>query len=264
MSSTCLSPYSKLDKLTGESMAFPCGKCYPCLRRRVSGWSYRLVKEGSRCDSSFFVTFTYDTRYVPITPNGFMTLRKRDWQLFMKKLRKIYGNTRRIKYFAVGEYGGKTNRPHYHAIIFNADINDIEATWVDGKIHVGTVQEASIGYTLKYMMKKGKIPLHKNDDRLPEFQLMSKGLGENYLTDSMREWHHNDLVNRMYVNLPEGKKIAMPRYYKNKLYSQIERRQIGRKLSTEIVENAMSGQEERSVWEYYDRKMTKARLQEKL
>lgn len=37
------------------------------------------------------------------------------------------------------------------------------------------------------------------------------------------EWHKADLDNRMYLPIEDGKKIAMPRYYKLKLYSDEER-----------------------------------------
>lgn len=55
---------------------------------------------------------------------------------------------------------------------------------------------------------------------------MSKGLGENYLTDSMVKWHHDDLDNRMYVTTDQGQKVSMPRYYKQKVYTEMERKRI--------------------------------------
>lgn len=42
----------------------------------------------------------------------------------------------------------------------------------------------------------------------------------------MIKWHKNDLLNRMYINVGDGKKAAMPRYYKNKIYSNDERSEI--------------------------------------
>lgn len=74
-----------------------------------------------------------------------------------------------------------------------------------GSIYFGDVSGASIGYVLKYMTKFKSIPEHQNDDRLPEFSLMSKGLGSNYLTEKMVKWHHDDLTNRSYV-LVDGQK----------------------------------------------------------
>jgi hypothetical protein len=179
--------------------------------------------------SSYFITLTYDNKYIPISNKGYMNLDKRDIQLFMKRLRK--SNTEQIKYFICGEYGGKTNRPHYHMIIFNSDITTIQDSWQKGHIHYGQVSEASVGYTLKYMIKETKVPVHKNDDRKPEFQLMSKGLGKKYLTTKMQQWHKADLLNRMHLNVEGNKKIPMPRYYKDKLYNKQERGQIKEKYT---------------------------------
>lgn len=36
----------------------------------------------------------------------------------------------------------------------------------------------------------------------------------------MVEWHKSDLCNRMYINVGDGKKAAMPRYFKDKIYSK--------------------------------------------
>lgn len=175
--------------------------------------------------SACFLTLTYDTATVPITDKGFMNLQKRDIQLFMKRLRK--SNEHKLKYYLCGEYGGKTFRPHYHALLFNAELPTIQPAWPLGSIHYGSVTGASVGYTLKYMAKPSRIPLHKNDDRQKEFSLMSKGLGSNYLTPAMKKYHLSDLLNRMYCNLEDGKKISMPRYYKNKIYEEQQRQAIG-------------------------------------
>lgn len=184
-------------------------------------WSFRLMQEERHALSSYFITLTYDTKFVPISKKGYMTLDKRDVQLFMKRLRK--DNKNQLKYYICGEYGSKTDRPHYHMILFNADITTIQDNWAKGQIHYGGVNEASVGYTLKYMMKEKKIPKHQNDDRLREFSLMSKGLGKKYLTKEMLEWHNADHVNRLYCNLKDGKKISMPRYYKDKVFNRQQR-----------------------------------------
>lgn len=242
MSTRCITPFQVRDKITTEWMALPCGKCPGCLKRRTSGWSFRLVKEGERAQTALFVTLTYNTKYVPLTKNGYMTLNKRDIQTFMKRLRKL--SDKKLKYYVCGEYGSKRFRPHYHMIIFNANAEYVEKAWSQyqaglgyvpfGDIFIGDVNEASIGYTLKYMQKPGQIPKHKNDDRLKEFSLMSKGLGANYITDNMAKWHKNDLLNRMYVPMKDGKKIAMPRYYKDKLYSETQKLSINNHLKKVI------------------------------
>jgi len=214
-------------------MPLPCGKCPPCKKRRTSGWSFRLTKEGERSNSALFITLTYDTEYVPITKNGFMNLDLTDIQKFFKRLRKR--TNEKIKYYAVGEYGSSKKRPHYHIILFNANKEHIIDSWtIDnkpiGSVHIGDVSSASIGYTLKYMCKESKIPMHQNDDRKKEFSVMSKGLGQNYLTKQMIKWHKSDLENRMYVPIEDGKKIAMPRYYKDKMYTEQEKDKINKHM----------------------------------
>jgi hypothetical protein len=53
----------------------------------------------------------------------------------------------------------------------------------------------------------------------------------------MVEWHKLDLENRMYVPMKDGKKIAMPRYYKDKIYNESEKNRISRHIA-KITEDA--------------------------
>lgn len=216
----CLSPYYLKD--TEMQTPVPCGKCPECKKRRASAWSFRLMKEYERAESGSFVTLTYDPDNVPLSQNGFMTLNKRDLQLFFKRLRKMHPDTK-LKYYAVGEYGETYKRPHYHIILFNAKVELIHHAWKLGLIHIGTLTEASVGYTLKYMCKEKATKLFKRDDRAPERSYMSKGLGENYLTPQMIKWHKDKPTERVYAVTSDSKKIALPRYYRNKIYSEEER-----------------------------------------
>lgn len=236
----CITPYTGRDTDTGNAIAFPCGKCPECVKRRTSEWSFRLMQEEKHSSSAHFVTLTYNTKYVPISQNGFLTLNQKHVQNFFKRLRFNTGVTN-IKYYAVGEYGSENFRPHYHSLIFNLPSpNDVENAWVAdkrkgeknatpeklGDCHIGSVTGASIGYTLKYISKRRIIPIHRNDDRLPEFGLQSRGLGSAYLTEAAHAWHHADLLNRMHIVIEGGKKISMPRYFKNKIYTDFDRENI--------------------------------------
>lgn len=229
-----MTPYVKKPKWNDKnsgSVAVPCGKCPNCIARRISGWSFRLMQECSVSDSSYFLTLTYDTKYVPITQAGFLSLSKRDVQLFFKRLRKAHESEEPlspIKYYAVGEYGGQTKRPHYHIVLFNAYADLVQPAWDRGHVHFGGVSEASVGYCMKYMYKGPWRPMHRNDDREPQFSLMSKGLGKSYLTAENLKWHMDDVTNRMYCNILGGKKIAMPRYYKQKIYGDELRKEVGK------------------------------------
>lgn len=186
----CLTPYMVTAKHSKSLVPVPCGKCPGCRNARASQWSFRLMQEEKQSESAHFITLTYDTSRVPITKNGFMDIRRRDLQLFFKRLRKSIssdnkkagiksraGTGRPIRYYAVGEYGGKGNRPHYHLIIFNVELKHIQPAWNNGAVHYGQVTGASIGYCMKYITKPNKVPKHRNDDRTPEFALMSKGWG---------------------------------------------------------------------------------------
>lgn len=234
MSTACITPFIK--KETNQPL--PCGKCPGCVIRRVCGWSFRLMQHEKISKSAMFVTLTYNTDHVPIkTDSAYpMTLVKKDLQDFFKRLRKrsfieikigkrkhkVY---ERISYYAAGEYGSKSYRPHYHIILFGATVQAVIDAWKkDGKeigtIHIGQVTSASIGYTLKYISKPTRVPVCRTDTRQPEFALMSKGLGKNYINEKTLMWHKMDLNNRMYLPLENGKKCPMPRYYKEKIYSK--------------------------------------------
>lgn len=160
----------------------PCGKCPTCLKRRISGWSFRLTEHAKTATSALGVTLTYANGQLSRSKAGYLTLNKRDAQLFFKRLRKCRTPQQNldepIKYYLCGEYGGKTFRPHYHAIIFNSNHNDIMQSWLHGSVHFATPTAQWVGYTLKYMSKPKRIPMHAKDDRLREFSLMSKGLGQ--------------------------------------------------------------------------------------
>jgi len=122
----CYFPFKK----KGEDLLLPCGKCPYCLNRRANNWIFRLQQELKRADSAVFVTLTYENP--PLSFNNVLpTVYKPDVQKFFKRLRKIprdYSN-QPIKYYLCAEYGSKSFRPHYHAIIFNSDIESIQECW---------------------------------------------------------------------------------------------------------------------------------------
>lgn len=202
----------------------PCGKCVQCLQRRINGWTFRLNQELKRSTSACFLTLTYETE--PLSFNQQPTLDKTDFQKFMKRLRKKIKNSN-IKYYACGEYGTQTQRPHYHAIMFNMPqswINDsvkLHETWSHGHIYIGEAEMASFSYVVGYLNKGRWQPTHELDDRNPEFSLMSKNMGSNYQTPQMERWHKSRLAS--YATMPGGQKVSLPRYYRDKIFTKAER-----------------------------------------
>lgn len=235
--SGCISPFVKDTGVNGK-IAFPCGKCPICAKRQATGWSFRLMQELKISASAYFITMTYDTSHIPITEKGYKTLHKPDLIAFHKALRKL--NPLKLKYYQVGEYGTKTQRPHYHIILFNAKIDTIQKAWFKGSIHYGQVNEATVGYTLKYIQKKSSIIHHKNDDRQPQFASMSKGIGIAYTQrKEIINYHNNDPINRTCMTIQDGVKVSMPRYYKDKIFTEINRKKIAIFYKRQCEEEAL-------------------------
>jgi len=214
--------------LSKQDIVVPCGRCAFCLATRRSDWATRLHYEAKCHLKSQFVTLTYSDNNLR-WKNSVSQLDKRDLQLFFKRLRKAGYS---LRYYAVGEYGSKTFRPHYHAILFG-DINEdaIRKSWGLGQVHIGTVTQSSIAYTLGYIVNgKGWKMVTK---RVPPFALMSRkpGLGSNYLqgyditkddciaSPEMVQWHQADRKNYVII---DGKKRHLPRFYKTKIFSKID------------------------------------------
>lgn len=189
------------------------------MKRRLASWSFRLEVESLRWSKQFFVTLTYDTDHVPITKNGFMTLRPRDVTLFLKRVRKKIGT---IKYYYCGEYGSKNFRPHYHLILFanNGRELDIAGLWPHGNTHFGRVEAGSIRYTIQYFDKGQFKRSHDRDDRVAEFSRMSNGIGRDWLTPEMVR-HLLEHPEKGFIYDHEGRKIALPRYYKRRLFDYV-------------------------------------------
>lgn len=254
MNMPCNTPYLiENPSPTGFStIPVPCGKCYDCRMRLVSQWAFRLSMEEKICTSSHFVTLTYDTETVPITKRGFMSLDKTNHlKNYFKTLRNkyrykkfdpitgrekyMYDRVPRIKYFAVGEYGFQKDRPHYHVILFNSHEQYIVESWPYGSVHVGNVEQGSIMYCLKYVMKDGKIPKHKNDDRVPEYRRSSQKLGLNYLTDAIKKYHRQNPL-KPYITMEGGFKIAIPRYFREKIWDSLELSELNIMIAEQMSE----------------------------
>lgn len=225
----CSSPITIYHDDWSPPALVPCGKCLFCLSNKRQEWSFRIQQEHRYSNGSLFVTLTYSDRYLPA--GGYLV--KRHLQLFMKRLRKRL--PQRLRYYAVGEYGTKTERPHYHLLLFNIESSDqsqIRKAWPFGIVHIGTVNEASIMYCLKYIVQ----PQQKKDSRPKPFTLMSRayGIGGKYLTDAMVDYHKETGNTFCLLN---GEKVRMSRFYKSKIWNQTQLKSIGIKQRWQAVRN---------------------------
>lgn len=213
-----------------QFMRVPCGKCVGCIRRRALTWAFRLKQEAKDHPFASFITLTYDDDHLK-------DLNKDELQLFFKRMRK----RTKIKYFACAEYGGLTKRPHYHMIMYGEhNEKQVRDCWTDnkklpkGRIDFQPASYATMCYVAGYVNKKVATMVDPDQSVQKEFQLMSRGLGIGYLKNSIIDYHKTDL-SRTYVTLEGGVKVAMPRYYKDKLYTPAERRIIRNLQQTEFV-----------------------------
>lgn len=228
-----------------EYVVIPCGQCIDCRMQYSRQWANRMMLELQDHDEASFVTLTYNDENVPLSTyvdyNGeeqiSMTLQKKDLQLFLKRLRKeVYKNTgKRIRYYACGEYGDKTKRPHYHLIIFGVDFNTdkkqigkselgfpqytsetLEKVWTKGYSMVCDVSWQTCAYVARYVTKKHKGQSASYYDYFniqPEFPLMSRkpGIGRKYF-----DMHKDEIYKNQEIFISTGKggiKIRPPRYY---------------------------------------------------
>lgn len=78
----------------------------------------RLIHESQvTAGDSICATLTYDDEHLPLGGS----LRRADFVGFMRRLRKSLARKYlglRVRFFAIGEYGGDFGRPHYHVILF--------------------------------------------------------------------------------------------------------------------------------------------------
>lgn len=205
-------------KLSSDPLAVKvgCGRCQDCRRERSRQWIFRLLHEHKNAVTSYFLTLTYSDENIPYSPNGLPTLNKAEFQKFMKRLRKE-NSIPNLKYYAVGEYGSKTQRPHFHAIIFNADPKLIEKAWQKGIISLDEVTSSSMAYVTGYVnkMRISKMLRHQDDDRTPEFNLISQGIGKGIITEYQLEKFINTAIKDT-IHIA-GQKYTIPRYLKDKI-----------------------------------------------
>lgn len=223
----------------------PCGKCGFCLSNKRKEWSFRLQKEYRYHDTSKFLTLTYDSDNLPydfIDGKYYAVLRKKDFQNFMKRLRKAQTqikNAPKLKYYAVGEYGTRTGRPHYHAIVFglhNRLLDKIGKIWDKGNIDVGEVNNNSIDYITKYV-------INRYDDlerKHPPFACISKGIGLKHLEANYDKYRTKDVVRS-----ERGFEQVMPRYYRDKLNQNKVTNDLRKERFRSLIERRESEELER-------------------
>lgn len=214
----CLSPFEVKPRgvapgsLKRESLFVSCGKCIHCLINRSEDWATRLTLEAQLSRSAWFGTLTYDEDSKPA--DGRVSLLH--LQKFVRALRDYeryqYGSSD-LRYFAVGEYGSVTDRPHYHMIVFNSRLLEqsgrdflysdkkgrkhysyplIRIIWKKGFDDWTLASLGTCRYVSKYLLKNDTL------------RVFSQGIG--------RDAFDTDVVDENYVYLLGETKRPLPKY----------------------------------------------------
>lgn len=210
----------------------PCSKCIECRLEYARQWAVRCVHEAKMHQDNCFITLTYADEHLKSSKLQYI-----DFQLFAKRLRKkIHKEAKKqgydpeekkISIFVTGEYGDKTKRPHWHAIIFNwrptdtvhlytnergdqvYSSNTLNELWPHGRTELGSVTFESAGYVARYAAKK----LVHGADQDHDYQPISKKSSKNAIGKRFLEKHYKDIFNYGEVILDNGTKSTIPRYY---------------------------------------------------
>ncbi len=229
---------------SGGNTAIPCGKCQGCKLDKAHDTANRCMLEAKQWKHNYFLTLTYDNDSLPYTSTGYPTLVPNDVSKFMKDLRMYYSHHFQhdnIRFYACGEYGDKTYRPHYHLIVFNLPVDDLtylkqnfnghqlftsqtlENIWKKGFVVIGNVTYESAGYTARYTMKK---QTEKRDSSFfeengiaKEFVRMSRmpGIGRKYYDDNKEQIYKED---GFLITTDKGSRFVRPPKYFDRLYEE--------------------------------------------
>lgn len=214
-----------------EPFQFDCRKCLPCRLNIAREKAIRAVHEAKTHKGNIFLTLTYNDESLVSEK-----LIYEDFQNFMKSLRekttrgitdKELKDELHISYMVTGEYGEKTKRPHWHAILFNYYPKDakyhyttdhgekvftseeIDAIWKKGNTEFGSVTMDSAGYVARYAAKK----LVHGKDEEHDYHPIHKTSSKRAIGRSWIEKYHKHVFDHGYIVLPNGEKAGIPRYY---------------------------------------------------
>lgn len=226
-----------ISMLYPASRTVPCGKCAACLSNRRTAWVSRLSYELFHSSNSHFFTLTFDDDHLVYDIKERKPVALLDFvSKFMENVKsKLFRKQKNpLKYFVVSEYGPKTQRPHFHMLLFNlplsVDLRTIENLWYHGNIKVDTINGARIGYVTKYCLSKIDPDLWCIDDAGYRPQMRcSKNLGAGLLDDpTLVRQYRVSLLNDGYISNDKFR-VPVSRYYKDRLFDAYERTFVSEK-----------------------------------
>lgn len=223
-----------------QFIQIPCGKCIGCRMDYSRSWADRMTYHvQGREEASYFLTLTYDDESIDSLDHSdnydLYALRFDDMTDFIKKLRNRFRDAE-IDYYYSGEYGDNSFRPHFHMVLYNILIPDLEfwklndngdpiytsenlhGLWKKGMIAVSRFSWRGAAYTASYVEKKrdGRLQIEYEAVGLtPEKCRMSRRPGiahDFYLENYESIWKNNGMAVPRDVN--KSGHLGIPRYFR--------------------------------------------------
>ena len=209
-----------------------CRHCLMCMIKRQQQIEFLAKKEllsvyrSGR--SASFVTLTYDDEHLPRNDKGFITLRRKDLQNWLKNIRRqmdYYNEKIPFKVLYCGEYGDgshsttstgvSTCRPHYHIVFLGLGTQRIRQytrkLWKHGLCDIGELSAGGIRYLCKYITKacpdNNVKQLRETAEVQNPFFYHSIGLGKQWIIENI-----DKIVEDEFTFNIAGKKQLYPKH----------------------------------------------------
>lgn len=271
-----------------------CGNCIECRKKKANDWRIRLLEDIKTNKNGKMITLTFSNEGIKeITEEH--TIKRTDKKtgeikkilikhlygydkdnqiatkavrLFLERYRKEYGKS--LRHWLITELGHKgTENIHLHGIIWtNKPMTEIERLWkygfiwkghmIKGKI-LNYVNAKTVNYTIKY--------ISKIDQRNKEYKgivLCSPGIGANYISvNDITNAYKGKQTNETY-RTDTGHKIKLPKYYRDKIYTEAERESLWlykldekiKWVNGEKIDISNGEEDYKNVLQFYRRKNT--------
>lgn len=230
-----------------------CQQCIECRKQKARGWQVRLLEDLKYHKNGKFITLTFSDESIkklkehidgklsvdedgvlldsPLEgyelDNEIATLGVR---LFLERWRKKYKKS--LRHWLVTEIGHNgTQNIHLHGIVWTDDVKEVERIWNYGFVWKGEdnrgriinyVSEITVNYIVKY--------IHKVDVKHKEYRslvLTSPGIGAGYMDNiEHKKNKYKGVDTDTTYRTRQGFKIALPIYWRNKIYSEAEREKL--------------------------------------
>lgn len=138
----------------------------------------------------------------------------------------VKGNYPKLRYYAISEYGPRTNRPHYHVVLFgfppDGDIyKAIEESWLFGDINTATpASDAALMYVANYHLDRFVAP----PGAPPNFNLISSrpGIGHLFSHPFSKSHDYEDESKYFAIKIDRNLRLPLGRYLRNRMYEKEE------------------------------------------